>query len=114
MSAAIRRHPDVADDIAAIAEYIAHNSEDAARRFAPAVEATIRGLAEFPGKGSPKPFNHPRLSGIRSWAVDGFPNHLILYRREQDESIYIAAVTHGARHLPGMLLPRLGRGGGAG
>jgi plasmid stabilization system protein ParE len=108
VSAAIRRHPDVADDIAAIAEYIAHDSEDAARRFAPAVEATIRGLADFPGKGSPKWFEHPRLAGIRSWAVDGFPNHLILYRREADESVYIVTVIHGARQLPGILLPRQG------
>ena len=54
MSVAVHRHAGVAEDIAAIAEYIAHDSEDAAFRFAPAVEATVRGLAEFPGKGSIK------------------------------------------------------------
>ena len=112
MTALVRRHPDVADDIAGIAEYISHDSMDAALRFAPAVEATIRGLADFPGKGSIKPFEHPRLGDVRSWAVDGFPNHLILYRLEQGGSIFIVAITHGARELPGVLLPRIGRDSG--
>ena len=83
------------------------DSPEAAFRFAPAVEATIRGLAAMPGKGSLKFPDHPRLADVRSWAVDGSPNHLILSLREADASIWVLSVTHGARQLPGMLLRRL-------
>jgi plasmid stabilization system protein ParE len=106
MSVPVRRHPNVADDIAEVATFIARDNFDAAYRFGPATEKTIRGLAEMPGKGSPKHFPHPRLAGVRSWSVNGFPNHLILYRQEADGAIFILAVTHGARHLPGFLLGR--------
>ena len=107
MSVAVHYHRNVHDDIEGIAEYIANDSMDAAVRFTPAVDATIRMLSEWPGMGGLKQFDDARLAGIRSCSVKGFPNHLILYRRDPDGAIRILTVTHGARNLAGILLRRL-------
>lgn len=106
MSVEVRQHRSIRDDIREIALYIGAQSRDAALRFPAAVERTIEGLAEMPGKGSPKQFDEPELQGIRSYAVDGFRNHLIYYRLDSDGSIFVLSVNHGARNLPGLLLRR--------
>lgn len=106
MSVLLRFSEGVREDIGEIAEFIARKNVDAALRFSPAVEQTLRGLAEFPGKGSPKDFGVTDLAGIRSYAVDGFPNHLVLYRRDPDGAIRVLAVTHGARDLASFLRRR--------
>src|SRR6476620_2228623 len=85
-------------DIRGIANYIADDSLDAAERFAPAVFATLRGLAEFPGKGSPKYVRVKHLAGLRSFAVDGFPNHLIFYQVGSNQVLRVLGVIHGARN----------------
>ncbi|MDB5294640.1 MAG: plasmid stabilization system protein [Phycisphaerales bacterium] len=107
MSVAARRHHDVRDDVIAVSNHIADDSIDAAARFPDAVEATIAGLRAFPGKGSLKHFNDPRLSGIRSYAVDGFPNHLILYGRDADGGITVLMVTQGSRQQEFILRRRV-------
>ena len=76
----IRRHRLVLQDIVDIAEYIARDSVDAALRFLDSTEATVGGLLDMPGKGALCEFEEAHLAGIRFWAVDGFPNHLIFYR----------------------------------
>jgi len=52
--------------------------------------------------GSPKRFKQANLSGIRSWAVGGFPNHLIYYRVHPD-AVIVLAVLHGARDIGSIL-----------
>jgi toxin ParE1/3/4 len=89
----------VADDLGAIVDYLRRENADVALRFAEAAQATLARLAEFPGLGSLKHFRSPRLRGVRSYAVRGFPNHLILYRA-MEAAIDVLAVVHGARDLP--------------
>ena len=102
----IRRHPLVFDDIIAIADYIARDSVDAALRFPDQVDATLRGLAEMPGKGPRCGFARVNMSEVRFYVVDGFPNHLVFYRATP-YGIYVLSVRHGARNLPGDLPKRV-------
>ena len=101
----VRRHPLVFRDVVGIAEYIAADSTDAAVRFLDNVEATISGILDLPGKGALCEFSDPTLADVRFWTVDGFPNHLVFYRRA-DYGIYVLSVRHGARMLPGDLSSR--------
>jgi toxin ParE1/3/4 len=92
----IRRRIGVDDDIFRLAAYLLDQSEDVARRFVDAVEISLKKLALRPGIGSLKDYDDPRLSGVRCWWVDGFPNHLIYYFPLAD-GIDVLAVMHGAR-----------------
>ena len=47
----------------------------------------------------------PRLAGLRSWAVPGFPRHLIYYTTT-DEAIIVYAGIHGARNVRAVLKDR--------
>jgi len=105
MNRAIRRRPEVWEDIIGLAEYIARDSLETAARFFDAVEATIKWLAEMPGTGALRDFADPRLKNLRSWAVQGFPNHLIFYE-VNDATVMVLAVLHGARDLPAALKDR--------
>lgn len=113
MTPTVRFRREVPDDLLNILNYLTAHSPAAADRFAEAVAATFEDLARMPGKGSPKHFRNARLSGIRSWAVPGFPNHLILYQPIPG-GIEVWAVSHGARNLPALLRKRIGPTGGAG
>ena len=84
-------------DVQEIANYILMDNSDAGMRFIPAVHQTLEGLAEFPGKGSRKFAEGLELSGLRSYGVDGFPNHLIFYRVEPENVLQVLAVIRGAR-----------------
>jgi plasmid stabilization system protein ParE len=64
----IRRHPHVFIDIIDIADYIARDSLDAALRFPDQVDATLRGLAEMPGKGPRCGFAVPNLTEVRFYS----------------------------------------------
>jgi plasmid stabilization system protein ParE len=102
----IRRHRDVGDDILDLAAYIARDKLSAAPRFMDSTEATLKWLLRRPGVGSHRDFDEPRLANVRSWAVKGFRNYLILYEIEEG-GIYVLAVLHGARDLPRVLSERI-------
>lgn len=44
----------------------------------------------------------PELVGIRTWAVDGFPNHVAFYRTIEG-GIEVIRVLHGARDIDRIL-----------
>ena len=94
----ILRRPGVDDDAAELARYLIDQSEDTARRFVDAVQKTLKDLARMPGMGSRKEFPDPDLSQVRSWRVEGFPNHLIYYLPLTD-GIDVLAIMHGARDV---------------
>ena len=96
----------VFEDVRATIDYLAVRNVDAAERFASAVPATLDGLTKMPGKGSPRKFRSKRLSGIRSWPVDGFRKYLIFYRPIEG-GIEVLAIVHGARNLPQLLKLRV-------
>jgi plasmid stabilization system protein ParE len=102
----VRRHFDVERDIVDLATYIARDSLETALRFMDSTEATLKWLLKRPGVGSRRDFGEPALANVRSWAVKGFRNHLILYEIEQG-GIYVLGVLHGARDLPRVLRRRV-------
>ncbi|MGB7158641.1 MAG: type II toxin-antitoxin system RelE/ParE family toxin [Tepidisphaeraceae bacterium] len=106
MSLPVRRHADVEQDILDLAAWIARDSRDTAHRFLDAVEETVAGLRRMPGKGSPKNLRDRRLAGVRTWAVRGFPNHLVVYEVRPDE-VYVFAIVHGSRRYQRLLKQRI-------
>jgi len=101
----VNRHSAVDRDIIALAGWIAQDNREAAFRFVEAAEETILSLGEMPGKGSPKHLRSRRLKNVRSWAVSGFPKHLIFYEFRESE-VYVLAVLHGARNYSPLLQKR--------
>lgn len=86
--------------------HIARDSVEASVRFIPASIETIHGLAEFPGKGSPKEARAKHLKGLRSFAVKGFPNHLIFYRVDPGDILSVLGVIYGGRNWRRLLRQR--------
>lgn len=74
-------------------------------RFLTAVEEAITSLRSMPGRGSPKQLGNRRLANVRSWAVKGFPNHLVLYELRGSD-VLVLAVVHGARRYERILRVR--------
>ena len=101
----IRRHVDVEGDILDLGARIARDSRESAYRFFEAVENSITSLRSMPGRGSPKRLRDRRLAGVKSLAVGGFPNHLILYEMRGSD-VYVLAVVHGARRYSQLLRDR--------
>lgn len=95
---------EVPGDLLDLHDYMARSSADAAERFLRNAQATLTRLAATPGIGSLKPFKG-KLQGVRSWAVEGFPNHLVYYK-VSDRAIIVLGVFHGARDLPTALRKR--------
>lgn len=77
-------------------------SEQTARRFLAAVESTIKKLTQMPLMGVPGEFANPRLKGLRSWPVSGFPSIRIYYLLSRDE-LKIVRVLHGKRDVQSLL-----------
>lgn len=101
----VRRHRLVEQDILDLALWIARDSRDTAIRFFDAVEDSIAGLRQVPGKGGLKNLPDPRLANVRTFAVRGFPNHLIVYEMRSNELI-IHAIVHGSRQYQNLLKQR--------
>jgi toxin ParE1/3/4 len=102
----IRYRPQVSDDIVSITVRIRVDSPASADRFLDRLHPTLIELAKMPGKGIIKRFRAAALSGVRTWRVPGFPNHLICYR-PLDDGIEVLAIIHGARDLRRSLIDRL-------
>ena len=73
-----------------------------ARRFLDATESAIAILDGMPGMGAPRTFENPKLRGLRSWPVPGFPAMRIYYLHSEDE-LCIVRVLHGKRDLGSLL-----------
>jgi len=106
MSRRVVLRPEVPDDMQAIVTWLEQSSIQVADRFVASTFAAFDDLAGMPGKGSPKHFRRSGLTGIRSWAVPGFPKYLIYYQTHPD-AIVILAVLHGARDVRRILKGRL-------
>lgn len=84
--------------------YLAYwlESPSLAERFAGSVGDSVGLLLESPEAGRVR-FDSPSLGGeLRSWAVTGFPAHLIFYRPGPDD-LLVVRLLHGARDLPRLL-----------
>jgi toxin ParE1/3/4 len=74
----------------------------AAERFLGAVQSAIENLCRMPEAGAPKLLQNPRLTGLRSWPVDGFPAMRIYYLHAGDE-LRIVRVLHSKRDINPLL-----------
>jgi toxin ParE1/3/4 len=81
------------DDLADIADYIASDNPDAAKRIVSRLWSAVRSLARQPEMGRPG-----RVFGTRELIVNGTP-FIVPYRIIKSE-IHILRVLHGARNWP--------------
>ncbi len=86
---------DVDDQAAYLAEQA---GLETALRFLDTVAFTFGRLASMPGVGERRESADPRLSGLRVWRVEGFPNHLIFYRTGEN-GVEVVRLLHGARDI---------------
>jgi toxin ParE1/3/4 len=101
----VERLPDfVADYEARFAWYLREAGESIALKFEAALEKTFIRLSRQPTLGSVRRFKHPKLVGLRSFAVSSpFDKTLIFYRIEENK-IVMWRLMHGARDLGSRLL----------
>jgi toxin ParE1/3/4 len=106
MNAAVITRPHAQLDLIETADYLAKTAGMAtAERFLKAVEKTFAKLAASPGLGSPWESPHPRLQGIRTWPVKGFPK-MIIFFRPTETGIEVLHVLHGMRDLESRIRKR--------
>jgi toxin ParE1/3/4 len=100
--AAIVKRPAALLDIEEHVWFNFQDNEEAGRRFPLACDATFERLLESPHIGSARRLLHSRLVGLRRWAVQGVPTHLVFYSSHED-GIEIVSVLHGAREIEDIL-----------
>lgn len=103
---AIRFHAEFEDDLEVAWLWIARDDPAAADRFVEAVEHTCAQISRQPEIGWKRQWKHRKLTGLRSWRVEAFPNYLVFYRIEA-EAVAMVALMHGARSFERILLKRL-------
>lgn len=93
--ARLRWTPQAADDLEAIADFIAHDSTHYARLFVLTVLAAIERLPQFPGMGRMVPeANNPLIKEL----ITG--NYRIIYRLNSSaDLVEILTIYHGSRIL---------------
>lgn len=92
-------HPDVgAVDLVDIAEHIAVDNPDAAKRVVTAIRDMFIFLAGHPLAGTEYHPMRRTLKGIRMITVTEYPNYLIYYRPlPENAGVRVLYVLHGAR-----------------
>lgn len=98
-------HDEVETDLEKIWDHIALDDPSVADRFVDAVEKSFAQIGRHPGIGHRRRWRSRQLNDVRVWRVDGFRNHLVFYR-EQEEVIAIIAVLSGQRSLERILINR--------
>jgi toxin ParE1/3/4 len=90
--------PAAVDDLEELAIWIGNDSPAVAGRFLENCQKEFDRLAEMPHLGRLRQFANSRAAGIRTWAITGFPNHLVFYRSIEGGA-EILHVLHGARDI---------------
>ena len=98
-------HDEIEADMEEIWDRIALNDPSVADRFVDAVEKSFAQIGRHPGIGHRRRWRSRQLADVRVWRVEGFRNHLIFYR-EQEECVAIIAVLSGQRSLERILIQR--------
>ena len=91
-------------DLLDIHDHIAKDNIKVAVRFLNNVRGTPDRLVQVPGMGSLKSFRL-KLREVRSWPVEGFPNHLVYYRFTPN-ALIVPAVIHGSGDVSRILRRR--------
>ena len=80
--------------------YVAEAGVEVAWRLQMSLDFSLGKLSIRPDLGRPRHFQHPKLSGLRSFPVERpFGNILIFYRANEDVLVAVRLM-HGARNLP--------------
>lgn len=74
----------------------------AAERFLQAIRAAVSQLCRRPAIGAPLRLANPRLAGIRSWPVQGFPS-IRMYYLVSENQLRVVRVLHGKRDIVSIL-----------
>lgn len=85
--------------MAELAGHISLDSITTASRFLDSAFSTMAWLTTAPKAGSEVRSRLKRLAGLRRWPIDGFPNHLIIYRPVEG-GIEVVRIFHGASNWP--------------
>ena len=103
MTFTLRVRPAADLDIDEAVLYIMRDSAEQSARFYGAVEVTYHQIRMRP-HAWPRfiALEHPRLSTLRHRPVVGFPNHLVVYRID-DDVVLVLRILHAARDLPAVL-----------
>lgn len=99
MKRVIRMAEKAERDLFLCSGYIARENQDAAIRFLEAFEETKEYLFRMPKIGREKNFGNAELTGLREFPIADFGKYLVFYHEDED-SITIIRVLHGARDLP--------------
>jgi toxin ParE1/3/4 len=103
LSLTLVKHRKLKRDALLIFTRIGEDNVTAARNFLRALSGDMKRLVDFPGLGTLRDFEHPKLQGLRSLPISGFTNYLIFYRATEKE-LQALRVIHGARDLEQALL----------
>jgi len=85
-----------------IFDFLARRSLATAHRFLDSLHETLRTISDRTSPGMPCAFENPKLAGLRWSKVNGFPNHLIFFRLDEDR-LEVLRVLHDARDLETLL-----------
>ncbi|MGA2541868.1 MAG: type II toxin-antitoxin system RelE/ParE family toxin [Verrucomicrobiota bacterium] len=112
MSRAIQKARDFTADFENLfAWYVDKAGVEVAWGFQTALDKSLAKLALRPDLGRPRHFRHPKLRGLRSFAVEPPFESLLIFYRANDEALDAIRVMHGARNLPRRLRESPSAGG---
>ena len=86
--------------------YVREAGDEVARRFQKAVDSRLHLLCEQPGLGRVRRFRHPKLQGLRSFAVDQPFHRFLIFYRANGATLQAVRLMDGARDLPRRLAER--------
>jgi len=100
----LRRSDDFNTDVRREWGYLRQFGEALTDRFIDCVEQSLVLLSRQPGASHPGRYRHPRLAGLRVWAVGRpFGDWLIFYW-DRPRHLHLFRLMHGARDLPRRLV----------
>jgi toxin ParE1/3/4 len=81
---------------------IEENVPDIAERFLLAAQNSIAQISRRAGIGVPVNVKNPKLAGLRSWHVAGFPA-IRIYYLVSESTLRVIRILHGKRDIPPLL-----------
>jgi toxin ParE1/3/4 len=96
--------PSARDDILRQYRYFLLEEDNpvVAQRFLAAVQAAVGKICQRPGIGAPKLIENPKLAGLRSSPVAGFPS-IRIYYLVAGNNLRVIRILHGKRDINPML-----------
>ena len=101
MSLALQKADAFLEDFALQALwYVRQDGAELAIRFQQAVDSRLHLLCEQPGAGPVRKFKHPKLKGLRSFALERPFHRFLIFYREDGTVLQAVRLMDGARDLP--------------